>query len=450
MHAPAENQPSAEAPAAKTEEGATQIEINREAGELEGNVKPVLQERAAEQDGRAEEPATTRKSEKDEETEEPKEKAKADDKNLDSGEAKKIETSPPPEPVKPACFGFEGIGAWQAASWADGIELSETTDPRKEGAKALRLRVKRPKQGKSAIGLEAPLRLVDYGIVSLDVCLESDKNYPALLTIGFVVGDQNLWVESAPRLLQKGWNEGLRFNLYQAEWKTEATKWRYRTSAQGKGNARSIYLLFHGLDYDESLVVDNLIFLPAGTGATVPPEAKLAEAKCIVATAARKRENDDLSRADSIRAYALSSLADYATDLAARGQIAEANRLAEIIGASEKAPLVARPMPVTVQQEPAVITKSAEAKTGEEKTIEQASQPTNALIISIPKRGAVNMAGEDMRRGAISRRLKELFRQKGDRLVIIRAEADVPLAKISEVEEACKEAGFTAINIEQQ
>ncbi|MCX7933745.1 MAG: biopolymer transporter ExbD [Planctomycetota bacterium] len=425
-----------------------QVAIERGEAEKAAEAKPEPAEKEEAEKGAAPEAPAPPPAEEAAKPAEPKPDAKA------AAEAKKEEQPPPAEPVKPAKFGFEGIGAWRAAAWADGIELSETPEPRQEGEKALRLRVNRPKQGKAAIGLDMPLRLADYGTVALDVYLESEKNYPVLLTLGLVVGDHNLWVESTPRLLQKGWNQNLRFALYENEWKTEATKWRYCTSAQGKGEARSIHLLFHGLDYGESVVVDNLVFLPAEAGAKVPPEAKLAEVNKITAAVARKRETEDLSRADAIRAYALSALADYATDLAAAGQAADANRLAEIVAAAEKAPLVARALPAPAPQEPgaAAAPKPAEAEAKPEKaaSAEQTALPSERLLISIPKRGAVKVEGEEARRGTLAVRLKELLRQKGDRPVTIRVEADVPLAKISEVEEACREAGFTAVSIEQQ
>ncbi len=384
---------------------------------------------------------------------------------------KQVEKQPEKKPAvrvrEPVHFSMDKPKPWSIPNWCDGGALAPAKTSKTEGEAGLRMVAKRPKQGKLVLGRAVKdLHLEDFSRATVDVLVEQERSCPALLTLAFQLPGDAGWVESPPRLLEQGWNEGIAFDLYEPAWKSKATKWTYKTTPLGKGKPGHVYLLVHGLDYQESVVLDNLRLALAEGEAKVPEDAALAgEAGRLPAVETRKQETVDLTRADQIRAYVCETLNSYAASLQRAGRAEEAQRIARVVSKAAESDLVARAMPVPKPKKPAKPKpdkpKKPEAKKPEPKKTEpkprqaKRTEPAKpepavagqALRIRVPASGNVELEGKPMRTYFLKFRLRALAEKDADRPVRIGYEPGTVLAKVTKVQTLCKDAGFSDVKL---
>jgi hypothetical protein len=313
---------------------------------------PVPAEKAAEEDAKApeppkpvevaaNEPAPAKPVEKKPEPKKPKPPAPA--KPTVKKEEKK--------PAKPQAIlhGFENAKEWKIMRWGDGARASSVTKPVTEGKVGLRVTANRPKTGKIILAASTQLeQLWAYDSISADVFVEAGKNYPAVMTVA-VLGrsdDQKFtWLESPPRMLKEGWNKNVSWDLYAPEWKSEATGWHFCVKPVGKVSTCTLHILIHGLDHGEALVLDNMRIALAPVDKPIRKDAKAEKWAGPMSTKTGKGKTPDLTRAATIREYALGTLAQFAADLRSLGQGAAAADIEKVIGAGLKAELIPRKLP---------------------------------------------------------------------------------------------------------
>lgn len=313
-----------------------------------------------------------------------------------------IEKKTPEKKEPMSAFHFESADGWKKADWSDRIQLTATGDDQTEGKQAMRVKMSQPETGKIALNAKLPnLDLDKYEAFVIDVKLEAEKNYPSLLTMALLLGKNALWVESRPVQLKKGWNKDIRFDLGSSDWKSAGSSWHHQTSPRRQGDAWSLTLLIHGLDFDEAVLLDNLRLTPA----------KEAVAKI----EAQKRETDDLTRADRIRAYTLNMLGQYAADLHSQNQPDAASALQTVITEAAAAPLTPRAMPLA------------------------------PLTIMIARNGHVRIEDKVVMPAKVAETLKALAKE--DRTVIISTDPSAPFNAVTSVLEASKQAGFKDVKI---
>jgi len=399
---------------------------------------------------------------------EPKLEAKPEAKGEPKGEPKpepKAEPKPEPKPRerKPLHFGFDEVKPWVVPNWCDGAELKKTETEKTEGEAALQVVAQHPKQGKIAISAAfKDVELADFATAQIDVHAGEARSVPVLLTLAFQLAGKGGWVESVPQILQPGWNKGLTFDLYEPTWKTEATKWAYQTAPLAKGKAAGLFLLVHGLDYGESVILDNLRLALAAENAAPPPDAELKGDAAARSVARSEQASKDLSRAEAIRAYVCETLNAYAANLERAGRAEAAASVAGTVDKALAAPLVARAMPEPkpeLKPEPKAKPKAKpegkdkpgpspqpqkepEAKKDEPAT---PSVPADALVIQVPASGETIVDGKAVRGFFLKGHLKELAQKNPDRPAIVRYAPGVVLAKFSKVTDTCKAVGFTNV-----
>lgn len=381
------------------------------------------------------------------------EKKKPDAKPAESDEkTKKPKAKPEPkvEVSKPLLFGFEAVKPWSIPGWCDGGFLAAENKVKTEGEGAVRLVVKNPKEGKIAIARPTKkISLRDFGSVMLDAFVEKERSYPAAVTLALQFKGEPSWVESRPHLLEQGWNRKITFDLYKPEWKTKSTDWTYRTTPQKKGEPTGICLLFHGLDYEESLVIDNLNFALADENASVPEDAELREAAVKQPDIpTHKQETPDLTRADKIRAYICETLSAYAANLDRAGRKDDAQAISKTVADALGATLVARAMPVIEKPKPKP--KKPKDDASAEKPEADGKEPDGekeTLTIMVPKRGNYLVAGRSTRSFFLGRHLTRIAAKSTDLQIIIKTEPEATEAKIEAAMEACKKAGFADVKV---
>ena len=151
--------------------------------------------------------------------------AEASEKEPEKQAEKQPEKKPAVRVKEPAHFSMDKPKPWTIPNWCDGAALAPARQSKTEGEAGLRIVVKRPKEGKLALGRAVKdLHLEDFSIVTVDVLVEKERSYPALLTLAFQLPGDAGWVESPPRLLEQGWNKGIAFDLYEPVWKSKTTK----------------------------------------------------------------------------------------------------------------------------------------------------------------------------------------------------------------------------------
>lgn len=225
--------------------------------------------------------------------------------------------------------GFEDVGRWRVASWSDPAITRNDDWPASQGRTPLRVTPVEAPEGKVIVAAPvATERLSECGSFQVDVYVEHDRDYPAVMTIAVLGTDdagQHVWIESAPRVLKKGWNRSVLWDLYAADWKTEATKWHLCVTPVGIVSKGTFQLLIHGLDRGQAVILDGLRINSARTDRAI--EADVTAEKWLEPD--KYLFEDDMESGnlpvDNVMAHVFSTLAGYAADMRSLGRIEAAD-----------------------------------------------------------------------------------------------------------------------------